>query len=362
MNTKRAATIWWVPVAVAAAIAFALGIFGGGLAGSLTGALFGERQEIPLEDVGNIERRTDRLAGRAPAAPSVRPATGPPPQAEVVEEAETPDTRTAERLQLAFDSPLTPPVTQTAERIRKAAEARRAAKEAEAARAQEEESEPAAGPQPRAEPVMHVIARGSVIPALLLSPVDSELPGLVRAQVTRDIHDSLTGSHLLIPRGTSLIGAYGRQGQGNSRRLFVYWDELRLPDGTLVRLNDFSSLGPDGASGVKGRRSTGFLQALGATVLFNLAGNATTILTAATGIAGPQGETGALAGALGAALGNSTTQVTSGYIGALLNRNARFRIRAGSFMNVLVEQDLMLPAVTGTGDDGAKGVITGNGP
>ena len=327
-DKKPAKAVWWAPVVVAAAIAFALGIFGGHLVGSLTGALFGEPGQTPLEDAGNIDRRTDRLAGDAPApALPAGPAPDPEPVAEVVEKAEIPNARAAERLALAYDSPLTPPVTEAAERIRRHAEARQDTDEAANATGPDtaeglHEPDQGLDHDPDDAPVLHVLARGSVVSAVLESAIDSELPGLVRAQVTQDVYDSLSGSHVLIPRGSRLVGTYRRD--TDRRRLFVSWDELRLPDGTPVRLDDFSTLGPDGASGVKGRRSTGFVQALGATVLFNLAGNATTILTSATGIAAPQSELGGL---LSAALGNSTSQVTSDYIGSLLGRSARFRIR-----------------------------------
>ncbi len=197
----------------------------------------------------------------------------------------------------------------------------------------------------------HELYRGSVIPAVLESAIDSDLPGLVRARTTRNVYDSRTGTHLLIPRGSRLIGVYGQgaaggQGAGGGqRRLFVAWQEMRLPDGTPVALDNFSALGADGASGIKARRATGFLEALGAAVLFDLAGNATAILTAATGIGQQQSETGALANAISGALGNSTQRVGADYVGSLLARSPRFRVKAGSFMNVIIERDLMLPAV-----------------
>ena len=197
----------------------------------------------------------------------------------------------------------------------------------------------------------HELYRGSVIPAVLESAIDSDLPGLVRARTTRNVYDSRTGTHLLIPRGSRLIGVYGQgaaggQGAGGGqRRLFFAWQEMRLPDGTPVALDNFSALGADGASGIKARRATGFLEALGAAVLFDLAGNATAILTAATGIGQQQSETGALANAISGALGNSTQRVGADYVGSLLAGRPRFRVKAGSFMNVIIERDLMLPAV-----------------
>ena len=224
-----------------------------------------------------------------------------------------------ERRTLAYESPLTPPVTDIASRIqqrRVSPPLQRDQEEqvaAETARANNSNGAPAGvltdaafSPQAAvatrtpADVPRHELYRGSVIAAVLESAIDSDLPGLVRARTTRDVYDSRTGTHVLIPRGSRLIGVYGQNNGGgpgagaNRRRLFVAWEELRLPDGTPVALDNFSALGADGASGIKARRATGFLEALGAAVVFDLAGNATAILTAATGIGRQQSETGAL--------------------------------------------------------------------
>ena len=430
----------WTAVTLPVVVALTIGLFGGYMINSLYNAVIGEEQEPGLDNAGNIERRTDQLVGDpvpTPAVADATPVAGEPvlleePVNEVAAPAEAPDQREQERRTLAYESPLTPPVADIAERIRKRDEDQQAASEAarannsngapfangapagvltnvafgpEAAVAVGKQSDavpgtagkpavgkqsdavpgtagkpavgkqsdavpgtagkPAVGKQSDAVPgratkspvrtpadvPRYELYRGSVIAAVLESAIDSDLPGLVRARTTRNVYDSRTGTHLLIPRGSRLIGVYGQNAGsgsgagGNRRRLFVAWQEMRLPDGTPVALDNFSALGADGASGIKARRATGFLEALGAAVLFDLAGNATAILTAATGIGQQQSETGALANAISGALGNSTQRVGADYVGSLLAQGPRFRVKAGSFMNVIVEQDLMLPAV-----------------
>ncbi len=358
---------WWLPVAGMILLAFAVGIGGGSLLGPLIGGLFGTPEETsPLDQPGNVKRRADLIAGEGPpggtasteaetsTADPATPETGGLLQipAQVTAPPPGEDSRSEERLLLALDSPLTPPATEIAERIRQGREQRQAAHTPDRRTA-------GAGINPApatsalaametadaANPVhMHVLARGTVIPAVLQSAIDSELPGLVRAQVAENVYDSVSGRYILIPRGARLIGTYGQTGGSGQRRLFVAWTDLRMPGyvsgGTPIDLDRFSTLGADGASGLKGRRSTGFWQALGAAVLFDLAGNATAILTNQQ--TQPQSDLGALAGA---ALGNATSRVTSDYIGGLLERGPRFRIKAGSLMNVLVEQDMSLPAI-----------------
>ena len=58
--------------------------------------------------------------------------------------------------------------------------------------------------QPPASPYM--VMAGSVIPAVLVSGIDSDLPGPILAQVSQNVFDSATGQRLLIPQGSRLIG------------------------------------------------------------------------------------------------------------------------------------------------------------
>ena len=263
------------------------------------------------------------------------------------------EARLRERERLASESPLTPPVEDVAERIR-------ARKEREAAQSGTGSSGPAAAavstlsgageavqpPPGTVDPVTvqaptHVLTRGSVIASVLETALDSDLPGLVRARVSHDVYDTLTGSHVLIPRGAQLVGTYGETARSGQRRLFVTWTDLRMPDGTPLDLSDFSTLGPDGAAGVKGKRSTGLLAALGAAVLFDLAGNATQILTGSD----TESDDGDLGALIAAATGNATSRVAERYMGNLIDHGPRFRVKAGTIMNVLVEADMSLPAV-----------------
>ena len=48
---------------------------------------------------------------------------------------------------------------------------------------------------------------GTIIPAVMLGAVNSDLPGQILGQVPENVHDSETGEHLLIPQGTRLGGS-----------------------------------------------------------------------------------------------------------------------------------------------------------
>lgn len=359
-----------VVVAMVVVAALAIGLLGGiMLDGWTEGPANGERSPL---DPGNVESRAEDLEGdaqqgqaefEAAADPETEGAseTSPADEAFAARLAEE-EARLAERARLASDSPLTPAVTETAalvegwrpeqaEPMAEPAPAPPAAVAGSAAAPQEFAAHLDAldGPAPT-----HVLARGSVIPTVLESSIDSDLPGLVRAKVAETVYDTVTGSHVLVPRGSWLVGTYGANARTGQRRLFVSWTDLRLPDGTPVPLGGTGSLGAgslgaDGASGIRGRRSTGLWTALGAAVLFDLAGNASQILVAAETGQAPTRQSG-LAELLGAAAGNSTAKVAEQHLGEILARGARFRVDAGARMNVLVEEDMHLPAQPVRGD------------
>lgn len=54
----------------------------------------------------------------------------------------------------------------------------------------------------------YILQAGAVIPAAMITGIRSDLPGQITAQVTENVYDSPTGSLLLIPQGTRIIGQY----------------------------------------------------------------------------------------------------------------------------------------------------------
>ena len=52
------------------------------------------------------------------------------------------------------------------------------------------------------------VMAGNLIPAALVTGLNSDLPGQVIGQVTENVFDTVTGNHLLIPQGSRLMGRY----------------------------------------------------------------------------------------------------------------------------------------------------------
>ena len=93
---------------------------------------------------------------------------------------------------------------------------------------------------------------GAVIPATLLNAVDTARAGPVVAAVTRDVFDTVSGRHLVLPQGTRLIGRHEGESAHGDRRAFLVWDRLILPNGKSLLLSGEPGVDAQGAVGVRG--------------------------------------------------------------------------------------------------------------
>jgi type IV secretory pathway VirB10-like protein len=111
----------------------------------------------------------------------------------------------------------------------------------------------AANPGSSTPAVIPSLLAGTIIEASLVTGVRSDLPGTVLGQITADVHDSLTGHRLIIPKGSRLIGAHSAQVAQGQSRLQILWSRLILPNGQSISLEDQAASDPQGYSGLQDR-------------------------------------------------------------------------------------------------------------
>jgi type IV secretion system protein VirB10 len=80
------------------------------------------------------------------------------------------------------------------------------------------------------------VKAGTVIPTVLISGINSDLPGQVVAQVRENVYDTVTGNYLLIPQGSRLLAAYDSMVAWGQERVLVCWNRVIRPDGTSIAL------------------------------------------------------------------------------------------------------------------------------
>ncbi|MCU0881188.1 MAG: hypothetical protein MUF14_00795 [Hyphomonadaceae bacterium] len=109
------------------------------------------------------------------------------------------------------------------------------------------------------------IPQGALIAAVLETGINSDLPGFVRAVVSRDVR-SVVGSRILIPRGSRLVGEYTADVALGQSRALVVWNRVIRPDGVSIQI---TSPGTDtvGRSGLSGRVDRHLWQRYGPGVL-----------------------------------------------------------------------------------------------
>lgn len=95
------------------------------------------------------------------------------------------------------------------------------------------------------------LTAGTVIPASLITGINSDLPGIVLAQVTEQVRDTATGTAVLIPQGSRLIGSYDSMVAFGQKRALIVWQRIVLPDGSSVRLDNVPAADLAGYAGLE---------------------------------------------------------------------------------------------------------------
>jgi len=179
---------------------------------------------------------------------------------------------------------------------------------------------------------------GFVIPATMISGINSDLPGQLMAQVSQNVFDTATGRYLLIPKGTRLVGSYSSDVIYGQSRILIAWQRLVFPDGKALDLGSMPGADSAGYSGLSDQVNNHYVR-LFANV-FLMSG-----ITAAVTLSQDKGgnNTGtnqrasdALSESLGQVLGNTITQI----VAKNLNISPTLEVRPGYRFNVIATKDL----------------------
>ncbi len=95
-----------------------------------------------------------------------------------------------------------------------------------------------------------IIGQGKVIDAVLETAINTDLPGSLRAVVSRDVY-SESGKNVLISRGSRLIGTYNSNVAFGIARVQITWNRVIRPDGVDVQISSpgIDNLGRSGTAG-----------------------------------------------------------------------------------------------------------------
>lgn len=186
------------------------------------------------------------------------------------------------------------------------------------------------------------LKRGSVIPATLITGINSDLPGRITAQVSQNVYDSATGHLLTIPQGTKLFGRYDSKVSFGQSRALVVWTDIIFPNGSTLQIGGMSGTDSEGYGGFKDKVDNHYLRTFGSAALVALIG---------TGIdmAVPQSSTLATQDTASDAARRNFAETfgraAEQTISKNLNVQPTIEIRPGYRFNVLVDQDIIFPGI-----------------
>lgn len=198
------------------------------------------------------------------------------------------------------------------------------------------------------------IAQGKMIDAVLETAINTDLPGMLRAIVSRDIYAE-QGRSILLPKGSRLVGTYNTGIRRGQKRVYVVWTRVIRPDGIDVMVN---SEGVDqlGRAGVAGEVDSKYMEIFSSAFL-------TSVLTlgAATAVEGmvddPQVSrrlfndgsietTGSPTSIAGVELVQNVGRAANMLIDEFIDIRPTITVNQGTPLKVFVNRDLIFPEST----------------
>ena len=190
--------------------------------------------------------------------------------------------------------------------------------------------------QPEAPRSPYELRAGFVVPATLISGINSDLPGQIMAQVAQNVYDTPTGNHLLIPQGSRLVGAYSSEVKYGQARVLVAWQRIVFPDGKAMDLGAMPGADSAGYAGLQDEVNHHYVRVFGSALLMSLI---TGGITYSQGQSEADSVTTART-ALSESLGNQLGQVTAQMIAKNMAIAPTLEIRPGYRFNIVVTKDM----------------------
>jgi type IV secretion system protein VirB10 len=183
---------------------------------------------------------------------------------------------------------------------------------------------------------------GTIIPGILISGINSDLPGNVISQVSENVWDTATGKFVLIPKGTRIIGVYDSEVSYGQKRVLLVWNRLVFPNGTTLDIAGSPGSDQAGYSGLSGRVNehwgTMLKTALFASVF--VAGAEILYDRDSTGINNGNKSPGDVAAE---SVAGSILDMSAKIMNRAADVQPTITVRPGKKMTVFVQQDVVFP-------------------
>jgi type IV secretion system protein VirB10 len=180
---------------------------------------------------------------------------------------------------------------------------------------------------------------GTVIPGVMISGINSDLPGFITAQVRQSVYDTTSGRYLLLPQGSKLFGQYDSQVVYGQERVLVVWNQVTFPNGQTLDLSSMPGTDMSGYSGFTDQVNNHYLKIFGSVLLMS-------VMTTAAQQSQPSGDNNSnsnpnVSQTLAASVGSNSAQTMNMMVRKNLSIQPTLEIRPGYLFNIVVTKNMV---------------------
>ncbi len=199
-------------------------------------------------------------------------------------------------------------------------------------------------PHTRAAGRAYELQTGTVVPGVMLTGVNSDLPGSLIGQVAQNVFDSATGRFLLIPKGSRLYGVYDSRVAMGQRRVLIAWQRIIFPDGSSVTLEAMPGASRDGYAGFQDQIDNHTMRIFGNAILMSLITGGMAYSLDTLDDSGGSDDKPSLQNEMGSALASQLGQASLQLLQRNMNISPTLQIRPGYRFNIVLTKDLAFEA------------------
>lgn len=196
-------------------------------------------------------------------------------------------------------------------------------------------------PHSRTAGQKYEVKTGAVIPGIMVTGINSDLPGNIIAQVSQNVFDTATGNHLLLPQGAKLFGVYDSRVIYGQERVLVAWNRVVFPDGSAVTLGAMPGSDMSGYAGYTDKVDNHYLRIFGSAILMSMISGGMAYTMDTLDNSSGDSDNPTLQNEMGSALAAQLGQATLQLLQKNLNIKPTLEIRPGYQFNVIVTKDLV---------------------
>lgn len=183
------------------------------------------------------------------------------------------------------------------------------------------------------------VKAGTIIPLTLETAINSDLPGEITAVVKTDVFDSATGTILLIPAGSRVIGKYSSDVSFGQERVQAVINRITLPNQKSINIGAMNLVDKLGASGVKDKVDTKIGKVFASVIMSAILGVGAGAVKEDNDDESDSWKNDAIDGG-----GTQAINVGNAYANKVLNVQPSLKIRNGYTVGLFVNKDLILEA------------------